>query len=88
MVNAIQKPFSRMTKISNSYGTAQFKLYTRVQVHACVAALTRAKFQELVCVHALLHAIYVCTCGKANTHNTREMHVTSLHLVCHTTCVV
>ena len=38
-----------IVKGSNTYSTAQFKLYTCVQVHACVCTLTRAKLQKLVC---------------------------------------
>ena len=62
---------------SCKYGTAQFKLYTRVKAHTCKLQNWR--------VYALLHAVLVCARGSVNT---REMHVTSLHLVCHTTRVV
>ena len=32
----------------------------------------------------LLHAILACAHGPVNTRDTQEMHVTNLHLVCHT----
>ena len=85
-----QGPYIRVCdRIWKSVHTVQLNLnfthacrYTRVLAH-----LMRAKLKNWR-VHALLHAILACTCRIANTRDTREMYITSLHLVCHTTRVV
>ena len=70
--------------------TVQLNLnFTHACRHTCVLArLTCAKLKKNCRVHALLHAILVCAREIANTHATQEMHVTSSHLVVHTTRVV
>ena len=57
--------------------------YTRVLAH-----LMHAKLQKLACAHSLLQVILACPHGIANTRDTREIHVMSSHLLCHTTHVV
>ena len=57
--------------------------------HACrhtrvLARLTLAKLKKLACARTVAHGL---ACAR-EIANTREMHVTSSHLVCHTTRVV
>ena len=56
------------------YGTAQFKLYTRMQVHACVARLTRAKLKKLACACTVAHNFVVRTQDSKHTRHTRDAH--------------
>ena len=68
------------------YGTAQFKLYTYVQVHAYACTFNAYKTSKPgLCTCTVACDFGVCT--REGKH-TREMHVTSSHLVCHTICVV
>ena len=66
-----------------SYGTAQFKLYTHMQAHTYVCTFFLARFMYTKTAwhdtYVLLHTILACAHMPVSTHNTREMHITSLH---------
>ena len=56
-------------------------IHTRV-----LARLTRAKLKKLACDARTVACDFgVRACEIANTRDTRELHVTSSHLVCHIT---
>ena len=71
-----------------NYSTAQFKLYTCVQVHMCACTFNTCKTSKLAFVHTFACDFGVCTQDSKYTRHTRDIHVTSSHLVCHTTSVV
>ena len=56
--------------------------YTCRHMHV-LARLTQPELKNWS-VHALLHVFLVCTHRMVNTCNTRVIHVTSSHLICHT----
>ena len=82
-----------ISQILPIYGTAQFKLYTRMQVHAyrytrVLACLTRAKLKKLACAHTVACAFDVRTRDSKHTQHTRDAcHKLALGLS-HYTCGV
>ena len=59
---------------SYSTVTAQFKLYTHVQVHACACRLTCAKLQNLACARSVACDFGVCMRDNKHVQPTRDAH--------------
>ena len=71
------------------YGTAQFKLYTYVQVHACACTFNAYKTSKPgMCARTVAHDFGVCTRESKHTQHTRDArHKLALSLP-HYTCGV
>ena len=58
----------------HKYGSAQFKLYTRVQVHACACTFNAFKLKKLACARTVARDFGMCTWESKHTRHTRDAH--------------
>ena len=81
----------KTTKVLYSYATAQFILYTHVQVRICthvLARLTCAKLEKLVCVRTVAHNFGMHTQDSKHTRHMRDTHYELALGLPHYTCGV